>query len=146
LASRAHAAGDTTTEESPAYGTLSILGVHITDGERWMEDGVHVLRSLDFGVTVGDRDFSRAVDKLGGALEDLWIYLSELESITENENELFVVLASRFHQVFRELEKRVRERKRQRIILNLRRRGEHPFRSWQPQSTRPLRSSTPSVV
>jgi hypothetical protein len=137
-------AGSTLTEAAPEYGTVSLLGLPITDAEHWIEDGVHVLRSLDFDVTVGDRDFWAAVDKLGGSVEDLWSYLSELETITDNENETFVLLASRFQRVFRELEKRERERRRRLIILNLRKRGQHHFRNWQPLSTRPPRSSTPS--
>lgn len=101
--------------------------------EYWVEDGMHVIRSLDFDVIAGDPDFSRALKQFGEKAQSLWEYLSGLESISDHENETFVVLARRFTDLFRELERREEERRRKLISINFRRRrGEH---NWQPVST-----------
>ena len=120
----------TPTEENPDRGRVAAVGgVVLSDAEHWVEDGVHVIRSTEFPVIAGADDFDGAVDQFGEKLEDLWLYLSEIETLTDNENELFLALAPRFRDIYRELERREAERQRRIIILNLRRRGAH-LRNW----------------
>ncbi len=136
------------TEATPEYGCVRYLGHPVSDAAHWEEDGVHVLRSLDFDVTAGDPDFDRAIDQFVEKAEDLWIYLSELETITENENETFLKLAPRFLAIYRELERREASRRRRVISINFsrfRQRGEHPLRNWRPSSI-PASASQPSHV
>lgn len=130
---------DTPAAEDRQYGWVATLDVLVSEAERWVEDGVHVIRSTEFDVVAGDLDFDRAVDQFVDKAEDLWTYLSELDGLTENENETYLRLAPRFHQIYKELERRENERRRRLIILNLRRRGAH-LRGWHSAST-PERSS-----
>jgi hypothetical protein len=135
------------TEASPEYGRVYTLGHLVSYAEHWLEDGVHVIRSLDFDVTAGDPDFQRALDRFIEKAEDLWVYLSGLDTITENENEMFLKLAPRFLEIYRELERR-EARRRERVISisfgRLRKRGEHSLRNWRP--SKPASASQPSPV
>jgi hypothetical protein len=127
----------TPTEAEPLFGEVQAFGVGLSLAERWVEDGVHIFRSLEFDVVAGDEDFDLAVDHFVRKLENLWTYLSEAEELSENENETFLRLAPRFHNVFKELERRDAEQRRSRLYAArrlLRTRGEHP-RTWLPSST-----------
>lgn len=118
----------------------------VSFAEHWEEDGVHVLRSLDFDVTAGDADFNKAIDQFVEKAEDLWSYLSGLETISENENEMFLKMAPRFLEIYKELERRESNRRERWISINfgrIRQRGEHSLRNWRPSST-PASVSQPS--
>lgn len=133
------------TEASPEYGCVMALETIVSFAEHWEEDGVHVLRSLDFDVTAGDRDFQRAVDQFVEKAEDLWSYLSGLETISDNENEMFLKMAPRFLKIYKELERREARRRQRVISINfgrLRQRGEHSLRNWRPSIPAP--ASQPS--
>jgi hypothetical protein len=135
------------SEAAPERGRISAFGICLSEAEHWVEDGIHVIRSTEFDLVAGDPDFRRAVEMFGEKAEDLWWFLSELDTITDNENETFLVLAPRFMQVFKELERRESERRRQVISISFARfrsRGDH-FRDWQPLST-PETFSQPSPV
>lgn len=123
------------TEESPEYGFVTALDIVISAAEHWIEDGVHVLRSTEFDVTAGDPDFRTAIEVFGQKTEDLWAYLGELDGLTENENETFLVLAPRFREVLQELERREQVRRRKIVSVTLRRRRDH-LRDWQPSTRR----------
>ena len=140
------------TETSPEYGVVTALDKPISLAEHWIEDDVHVIRSMEFDVIAGHGDFQLAVDQFAEKAEDLWIYLSKQEGITDNENETFLLLADRFLEIYKELERREMRRleaeQHQRLVsINLnrqRQRGEH-FRNWQPRST-PSLVSQPSAA
>jgi hypothetical protein len=135
------------TEASPEYGCVRVLGHLVSEAEHWEENGVHVLRSVEFDVTAGDPDFQKAVDQLVEKTEDLWSYLSGLETITENENELFLKLAPRFLEIYKELERREQGRRDRWISIQFgraRQRGDHSLRNWRP--SRPASVSQPSPV
>lgn len=119
----------------------------VSSAERWEEDGVHVIRSLDFDVIAGDPDFQKAVDQFVEKAEDLWSYLSSLETISENENEMFLKMAPRFLDIYKELERREKARRERVISINfgpLRQRGQHSLRNWRP--SQPASASRPSLV
>jgi hypothetical protein len=128
------------TEEAPEEGCIAIVEVPSFLAEHWVEDGVHVVRSPEFDIIAGDEDFERAVDQFAEKAEELWGYLSELEGPTENEQETLVALASRFHRIYRELERREEKRRRRLISVAFPRRGH--VRDWRPST--PRRSSQPS--
>jgi hypothetical protein len=126
------------TEEAPEYGCVVAFDTIVSFAEHWEEDGVHVIRSLDFDVVAGDEDFHKAIDQFVEKAEDLWSYLSGLETISENENETFLTLAPRFLKIYKELERREANRRQRVVSVNfgrLRQRGEHHLRNWRPQST-----------
>lgn len=113
------------------------MGHIVSFAERWEEHGVHVIRSLDFDVTAGDADFQKAVDQFVEKAEDLWSYLSNLETISENENEMFLKLAPRFLELYKEFERREASRRERLISISfgpLRQRGEHSLRNWRPST------------
>jgi hypothetical protein len=119
----------------------------VSFAERWEEDGIHVLRSLDFDVTAGEANFQKAVDQFVEKAEDLWSYLSGLETISDNENEMFLKMAPRFLEIYKELERREKKRRESVISINfarLRQRGEHSLRNWRP--SKPNSASRPSLV
>ena len=137
-APRAHA--EPLTEAAPEYGCVMALGHIISFAEHWEEDGVHVLRSLDFDVIAGDANFQKAVDQFVEKAEDLWSYLSGLETISENENEMFLKLAPRFLEIYKEFERREARRRERVISINFgrfRQRGEHSLRNWHPSIPAP---------
>jgi hypothetical protein len=84
------------TEAAPERGNVAVFGLPVSNAEHWLEDGVHVLRSTEFDVIAGDPDFQRALEIFCEKAEDLWSYLSTLETISDNENEVFLQLAPRF--------------------------------------------------
>lgn len=138
------------TEAAPVCGAAFRLGVRVSDAERWLEDGMHVLRSTEFDVIAGDRDFDGALGQFIDKIEDLWFYLSGLEELTDNENETFLALAPRFLRIHQKLEQLEEDRRRRLISVSfgrLRRlqRGE-PLLAWHQSSTPAARSSQPSAV
>jgi hypothetical protein len=135
------------TEAAPEYGRISVFDITVSFAEHWEEDGIHVLRSMDFDVTAGDADLQAAVDQFVEKAEDLWSYLSGLETISENENEMFLKMAPRFLEIYKELERREKSRRERVISINLprfRQRGEHSLRNWRPSN--PASASQPSLV
>ena len=134
------------SEEASVLGCAEWLGVPVSEGERWVEDGVHVIRSTEVDVIAGDPDFDQAVEQFIQKVEDLFLYLSTVEELSDNENETYLRLAPRFLRVYKELERREEERRRRLISISfgrLRQRGEH-YRNWHPIST-PQPSSPVSV-
>jgi hypothetical protein len=137
------------SEEAAIPGRACWFDILISEGERWIEDGVNVIRSTEFDVVAGDPDFDKALAQFFGKLEDLWVYLSGVEELSDNENETFLALAPRFLEVYKELERREEERRKRLVSITfggLRRlqRGT-PLRAWHP-SSQPLSSSPPSVA
>jgi hypothetical protein len=129
---------DHPTETSPELGAVGFLDTVIGAAEHWEEDGVHVIRGLEFDVIAGDPDFQAAVDQFVEKTQDLWSYLSGLEHLTDNENETFLLLAPRFLKIYKELERREAQRRQKLVSINLhrwRQRGEQHLRNWQPRST-----------
>jgi hypothetical protein len=135
------------TEAAPEYGRIVAFDTTVSFAEHWEEDGIHILRSMDFDVTAGEADFQKAVDQFVEKAEDLWSYLSNLETISDNENEMFLKMAPRFLEIYKELERREAKR-RERIVSisfgRLRQRGEHSLRNWRPSI--PASASRPSPV
>jgi hypothetical protein len=113
--------------------------VPVSAAEHWEEDGVHVFRSLEFNVIAGHEDFNTAVDQFVEKAEDLWTYLSELDGLTDNENETFLILSPRFRQILKVLERREEERLRRLVTVKVRRRSAHS-RAWEPKSRQPKSS------
>lgn len=135
------------TEASPEYGCVMAFDTIVSFAEHWREDGIHVIRSLDFDVTAGDSDFQCAVDQFVEKAEDLWSYLSNLETISDNENEMFLNMAPRFLKIYKELERREASRRERVISINFgrfRQRGDHSLRNWRPSI--PASVSQPSHV
>jgi len=133
------------SEASPEYGCVMVFDTIVSFAEHWEEDGTHVLRSLDFDVVAGNEDFQRAIDQFVEKSEDLWSYLSGLETISDNENEMFLKMAPRFLNIYKELERREASRRESIISINfgrLRQRGEHSLRNWRPST--PASVSQPS--
>jgi hypothetical protein len=131
-------------EASPEYGCVMAFDTIVSFAEHWEEDGIHVLRSLDFDVVAGDSDFQRAVDQFVEKAEDLWSYLSGLETISDNENEMFLKMAPRFLKIYKELERREASRRKRIVSINfgrLRQRDEHSLRNWRPST--PASASQP---
>ena len=138
------------TEGAPDPGCAVSFGILVSEGEHWVEEGVHVIRSTEFDVIAGDPDFDRALDQFVDKHEDLWGYLSGLEELTDNENETFLKLAPRFLAIHRELERREEERRKRRISVSFgafrRRHRGNTLHGWQQGSSTPARSSQPSAV
>ena len=124
------------TEDAPEYGCVLAFDTIVSYAEHWEEDGIHVLRSLDFDVIAGDGEFQRALDQFVEKAEDLWSYLSSLEVISDNENEMFLKLAPRFLGIYKELERREASRRERVVSIDfgrLRQRGQqHQLRKWRP--------------
>ncbi len=133
------------TEESPDTGRVTAFDVVLSEAEHWVEDSIHVIRSLEFDVVAGDPNFEAAVDQFGQKAEDLWTYLGETDRLTENENETFLLLSRRFHAVLRAYEQEEQRRRRRLISVSSRLRHGARTRQWQPLST-PSTSSQPSLV
>jgi hypothetical protein len=136
------------SEDAPVLGRAKWLGVPISEGERWVEDDVHVIRSTEVDVIAGDADFQQAVEQFIRKVEDLFHYLSTVEELSDNENETYLRLAPRFLKVYKELERREEERRRRLISISfgrLRERGEH-YRYWQQSTSTPKHSSVGSPV
>lgn len=133
------------TEATPEHGCVMAFDTIVSLAEHWEEDGLHVVRSLDFDVIAGDADFQNAIDQFVEKAEDLWSYLSGLETISDHENEMFLKMAPRFLEIYKELERR-EARRRERLISidfgRLRQRGEHSLRNWRPSI--PASASHPS--
>jgi hypothetical protein len=135
-----HPQADPPTEASPEYGCVMAFDTIVSFAEHWEEDGFHVIRSLDFDVTAGGSDFQAAIDQFVEKAEDLWSYLSGLETISDNENEMFLKMAPRFLKIYKELERREASRRERVISINfgrLRQRGEHSLRNWRPSIPAP---------
>ncbi|MGB7589471.1 MAG: hypothetical protein WBM00_12275 [Solirubrobacterales bacterium] len=135
LAKRLRSNAEPPTEASPEYGCVVAFDTNVSFAEHWEEDGIHILRSLDFDVTSGDTDFQKAVDQFVEKAEDLWSYLSGLETTGANENEMFLIMAPRFLEIYRKLERRETKWRESVVSINfgrLRQRGEHSLRSWRP--------------
>ncbi len=135
------------TEAAPEYGRISVFDITVSFAEHWVEDGIHVLRSMDFDVIAGAADFQSAIDQFVEKAEDLWSYLSNLETISDNENEMFLKMAPRFLDIYKELERREKSRRERVISINigrLRQRGQHSLRNWRP--SQPASASQPSLV
>jgi hypothetical protein len=142
-----HGQAEPLTEASPEYGRISVFDITVSFAEHWVEDGIHVLRSTDFDLIAGDADFQKAVDQFVEKAEDLWSYLSNLETISDNENEMFLEMAPRFLKIYKELERRESTRRESVISINfgrLRQRGDHSLRNWRPSI--PASASRPSPV
>lgn len=130
------------TEEAPERGRVLRYGQLVSEAERWVEDGVQIIRSTEFDVTAGDPDFKAAVMMFGEKAEDLFWYLSEQDSLTDGENETFLTLAPRFMGIFQELERR--EAARQRWFISFKSRSDDR-RGWETVST-PGHSSQMSLA
>jgi hypothetical protein len=133
------------TEAAPEYGCVLAFDTIVSFAEHWEEGGVHVIRSLDFDVIAGDEVFQNAIDQFVEKAEDLWSYLSSLEVISDNENEMFLKLAPRFLDIYKELERREASRRERVVSINfgrLRQRGQHHLRNWRPSI--PASASHPS--
>ncbi len=129
-----HTSPEPLSEAAPEYGCVVAFDTIVSFAEHWQEDGIHVLRSLDFDVIAGDADLQKAIDQFVEKAEDLWSYLSNLEIISDNENEMFLKLAPRFLEIYKELERR-EARRRERVVsinVRLRQRGENHLRNWRP--------------
>jgi hypothetical protein len=59
------------TETDAEFGEVVMFGVTLTEAERWVEDGEHVVRSTEFGVVAGAPTLPDAVDRLCETLKDL---------------------------------------------------------------------------
>lgn len=138
-----------TGERHAMPGYASRVGIVVSEGERWVENGIHVVRSTEFDIIAGDEDFEVAVGKFIDMHEDLWSYLSSVEELTDNENETFLALAPRFLAIHREFERREEERRKRLISISFGgfRRGQrgNSLHAWQSGSTQ-ANSSQPSVA
>jgi hypothetical protein len=132
------------TEAMPERGRVTAFGQVVSEAEHWIEDGIHVLRSSEFDLIAGDPDFIITLNIFGEKTEDLFWYLSERDSLTDNENETFLLLAPRFMGIFQELERREAARHKRVLSINWPRRSTQT-RDWLPESTRKT-SSQPSLA
>ncbi len=95
------------TRKQPALGSIGLLGVPITEVEYWVEDSLHHINSLDFGLTVSADSFEEALQKLGESVEDYWDMLEGLssEERTPRENNILITTRRSLQQVLEVLNK-----------------------------------------
>jgi hypothetical protein len=131
------------TETKPSSGAVLLGDVELSRAVRWFEDGLHVIRSIEFDCIAEDADPDRAVEAFVDNAFDLMLALSELEQAgeaTEDEHEELALVESRFARAAWDAQRR--EARRRRARARMRRRGE-PY--WGRHS--PARSSSlPSPV
>lgn len=118
------------TAEAPGIGTISAFGVTLTRAQHWVEDGCHVLQSLEFQVTVYADGFDEALEKLGDGVLSYALYLSEIEDRAANENEMLAVLMPRVTEFAKRLDECERDAERHVIRHALLRRSRHTRREW----------------
>jgi hypothetical protein len=89
--------------EAPEYGEVCLHGVRIATAAHWVEDGEHVLRSLEFDLIVGAPSLEEAVSKFLESAEDIADHLSELgeDRITHDEVEVALALYHRFSDAYK---------------------------------------------
>jgi hypothetical protein len=76
------------TEEAPEHGCLGIFDVILSSANRWMENGVHVIRSTEFELVGEGESLQDAVQDFVGHAIDYQSYLATLierEEATEHE-------------------------------------------------------------
>ena len=129
------------TENTAQDGCVMLAGgIALSRASRWFEDGLHVIRSLEFDLMAEDPDPAHVVDVFVENAQDLAMALVELQTrgeATEHETETLAVLSQRFFEAAQSME---RARERRRIQIRLRQRGHHHSGQWR-QQTRPTTST-----
>jgi hypothetical protein len=87
------------TEEAPELGVITLFGVTLSDGERWVEDGANIFRSTEFDVIAYGATFEEGLHRFGTALIDFMVYLADLADPAENERAMLRLLQRRVAQV-----------------------------------------------
>lgn len=117
----------------------------LSAAERWIEDGTHVVRSLEYDLTVEGDDWDDAIQAFIEQSFEYLVLLAELvESgeATPGEHRAFDVLGSRAAKIVADEERR-RERRRGFRL----RKGRHSSGGqWQGPSTPRNSSTLPSVA
>lgn len=139
---------DLPSEDAPQRGTAMMFHVPLSEADYFVAEGDHVIRSREFEVIVGGESFEDALHRFNSAMLDYAIYLGSLETLVENEEEMFHLLAPRMMRITREFERHEEEQKRSRRrifglgISRLRNPEDGP--EWRP--SRHGGSSVPSLA
>jgi hypothetical protein len=135
----AAAAPRSPTEDAPCVGEIrhaEYSEIVLCRIEEWHEDGLYVVRSLDFDLITMHEDRRKAIHQFVSEVYDLCFQLAKLmqaeAGATEGERETFFKLA---RPILAVEERDRRERLRKRILSHLRRRG-HGGREWRLGSVR----------
>jgi len=114
------------TESTPEPGYISSdHGVVLAHAERWFEDGLHVIRSVEFDLLAEDEDEDRVVDVFVDNFWDMGAALADLVrrgEATSHEQDLWLLFSQR---MFEEAESSRRQASRRRIQIRLRQRDHH---------------------
>ena len=132
--------GDLTEETAQDGCVMLVGGIALSTASRWYEDGLHVIRSLEFDLMAEDPDPAHVVDVFVENAQDLAMTLVDLQTrgeATEHETETLAVLSQRFFEAAQSME---RARARRRIQIRLRQRGHHHSGQWR-QQIRPTTST-----
>jgi hypothetical protein len=123
------------TEEKPESGVVGFGDVIFSAAEYFVgDDGVHVIRSLDFDVSAHADDFASAMSMFVDNADDYCSYLADLaesKKATEHELETLGLLVNRLRAL------RVRENPDDLVEALLRKllRKNAPTPVWRPQTT-----------
>jgi hypothetical protein len=128
--------------DAPEHGVVCLHGVPISRAAHWIEDGDHVLRSMEFDLIVGAPSLEGAVVKFLESAEDIADHLAELgeERVTHDEVETALALFHRFTDAYKAGEAYYRRHIFRLLIRRILGRpdgrgGYHP--SSQPSSSQP---------
>jgi hypothetical protein len=129
-------------EQEPEYGEVSLglnggPSVPLTEAVRWVDDGVCVVRSLEFDVTGEGQNWPVALEAMLEHTRDYWGFLAELVAegkATEREQRIEAMLGSRLVEAYETALKAVEGQARKRLTVNLRRKPPRQRQSqWSPR-------------
>jgi hypothetical protein len=87
------------TADSPELGAIELLGVTLSDGVRWEQDGDYIFRSTEFDVIAAGSTFEEGLGLFGTSLIEFAIYLADIEDPAENEVEMLRAIQPRMTKI-----------------------------------------------
>ena len=133
-----HAGSSVLTEDAPEFGRVHIFEVTVSEGERWIEDGVHIIRSTEFELLGQGDSVGEAVEDFIGHAVDYHMYLARLvqeNDATEHEARVLGELSRRFVEAYEESRKDSERRDSRLFTLTLnlgRRHSRQRPQHWHP--------------
>jgi hypothetical protein len=124
--------GPRLTPDDPDIGAFGSHGIVLTAAQRWIEDDIHVIRSLEFDVWGEGPSLKDAEKDFGDCFRAFYFHLVELASegsATEDELQLKTLLTKRLSDVIA-----IHDRELQRKLDWPWRRGRQHSSGWRPST------------
>jgi hypothetical protein len=98
---------DAPTAEAPEVGVIGIVvdrkQIPISQVEHWIEDGMHVFRSMEFDCIAMNEHMGKVLEAFIDTAEDVYRFLDDLvdaERATQDEIKTLAMLSRRFYDVY----------------------------------------------